>query len=287
MLIVTGASGKLGQRIVAAMLEHVPADQIGVSVRDPGKLAHLAARGVRVRRGDYTDAESLRDAWDGARRVLLVSSNAAASGGDPLAQHAMAIEVARELGVERVLYTAQISTSPDSRFPPGRDHAATEALLADSGLAWTSLRHGFYADSAVEMNARGFARGVIRGPEDGKVSWVTHEDLAEVDALFLAGKAVVDGPTAPLTGAESLDLADLVEIASAVSGRPMERQIISEDTLVDGARRADLSQAVIAVMCGYYRAAKAGEFATVDPTLTRLLGRRPRTMRDVLAAALG
>lgn len=287
MLIVTGASGKLGRRIVEAMLDHVPADQIGVSVRDPGKLPDLAARGIRVREGDYADADSLRRAWNGARRILLVSSNAAAHGGDPLAQHATAIDVARELGVERVLYTAQISTSPDSRFPPGRDHAATEALLSGSGLAWTSLRHGFYADSAVEMNARGFAQGAIRGPEDGKVSWVTHDDLAEVDALFLAGEAVVEGPTAPLTGTEALDLADLAEIASAVSGRPIERQITSEESMVDGAKHADLPQEVIDVMRGYYRAAKAGEFATVDPTLASLLGRPPRTMRDVLTAALG
>ncbi|CUH54103.1 NAD(P)H-binding protein [Shimia marina] len=74
MLIITGASGKLGGLVVEALQRLVTADQIGVSVRDPEKLTDLAARGVRVRRGDYEDADSLRHAWEGASRVLGVCS---------------------------------------------------------------------------------------------------------------------------------------------------------------------------------------------------------------------
>lgn len=97
MLIVTGASGQLGRKIVENLLLAIPAHRIGVSVRDPGKVADLQALGVRVRHGDYEDAESLRHAWEGAERLLLVSSNAAATGGDTLGQHATALRVARDL----------------------------------------------------------------------------------------------------------------------------------------------------------------------------------------------
>lgn len=122
MLIVTGATGQLGKRIVANLLRHVPAQRIGVSVRATDKASDLAAQGVRVRAGDYDRPESLRHAWEGAEQLLLISSNAAASGGDPIAQHANAIAVARELGVARIFYTSQVSASPASLFPPGRDH---------------------------------------------------------------------------------------------------------------------------------------------------------------------
>lgn len=286
MFIVTGASGKLGGLVVDALLHLVSADLIGVSVRDPEKLAGLASRGVRVRRGDYDDAKSLRHAWEGARRVLLVSSNAGASGGDPLKQHETAIAVARELNVERLFYTSQVSSSAQSAFPPGRDHAATEAMLAASGLAWTALRHGFYADSAVGMNARGFRSGTLAGPEDGKVAWTTHEDLAEVDALLLAGRQTFDGATPLLTGSEALDFADLARMASQVTGRTITRQVISEDIMMENAQGAGLPTSVQEIMLGYYRAALAEEFATVDPTLERVLGRKPRPMRDVLAREL-
>nr|WP_272209698.1 NAD(P)H-binding protein [Marinicella sp. W31]MDC2875519.1 NAD(P)H-binding protein [Marinicella sp. W31] len=64
-MIVTGASGQLGRKIVENLLDRVPAKQIGVSVRDPQKVADLKARGVRVQRGDYNDLKSLRLAWEG------------------------------------------------------------------------------------------------------------------------------------------------------------------------------------------------------------------------------
>ncbi len=283
MLIVTGASGKLGSRIVEALLRHVPAEQIGVSVRTPDKLKPLAALGVRVRRGDYDEAESLRHAWQGAERLLLVSSNAAATGGSPLPQHKTAIAVAKELGVRRLLYTSQVASNAQSLFPPGRDHAATEAMLAASGLAWTALRHGFYSDSAVGMNSNGIASGVLVGPVDGKVAWTSHGDLAEVDALLLAGHETIDGATPPLTGSEALDLADLARILSEVTGRTITRQVISEDEMIESATFRSLPANLRSLIAGYFRAARKGEFAVVDPTLQRLLGRPPEVMRNVFS----
>lgn len=286
MFIISGATGQLGRKIVQNLMQLVPAGQIGVSVRDPAKATDLKDAGIRVRQGDYQDAASLRCAWEGAKRLLLVSSNAAASGGDPLAQHARAIAVAKELGVERIFYTSQIASSASSHFPPAHTHSATEEMLAQSGLPWTALRHGFYADSALAMNARGFASGVLAAPVDGKVSWTTHDDLAAADAKLLAGTELFNGPTPPLTGAEALDLADLAQIAQTILGKPVERQEIEDDEMLKSAEASGASAERIAIMMGYYRAARAGEFASVDPTLARLIGRPPQSMRDLLAERL-
>lgn len=286
MFIVTGASGKLGRKVVENLLLRVPATSIGVSVRDPNKVTDLAAKGVRVRSGNFSDAGSLRHAWEGARRLLLISSNAAATGGDPLKQHATAIGVARDIGVERIFYTSQISSSAASQFPPGRDHAATETMLAESGLAWTALRHGFYAGSALMMNKRGFDAGTLEAPEDGKVAWTTHDDLAAVDARLLAGAEVIDGATPPLTGSEALDLADLAELAGKILNKPITRTFTSEENVKAKAKTAGVPDGSIAVMLGYYRAARAGEFAAIDPALARILGRQPETMSMFLRANL-
>ena len=122
------------------------------------------------------------------------------------------------------------------------------------------------------MNMHGFSAGILAAPEDGKVAWTTHDDLAAADAALLAGVEVIDGPTPPLTGSEALDVADLARIATAVMNLPVTRTIIAEADMVAGARSAGVPEGAVAVMVGYYRAARAGEFATIDLTLARLLG---------------
>ncbi len=286
MFVVTGASGLLGRKIIENLLRLVPAERIGVSCRHPEKLADLASLGVRVRKGDFDNSASLRHAWEGADRLLVVSSNAAATGGDAVKQHATAIEVAQQLKVKRVFYTSQIASSSSSLFPPARHHAATEAMLAGSGLAWTALRHGFYAESAMAMNARGLDAGVITGPADGKVSWTTHDDLAAVDAALLASHDVIDGATPPLTGSEAFDLADLAQMATRVLGSPISRALISDEDMRQNAEVAGVPEARIGVMMGYYLAARAGEFAEVNATLANILGREPQTMLAVMTKKL-
>lgn len=286
MLIVTGASGQLGRKIVDKLMLTTPAHRIGVSVRDPSKVADLQGLGVRVRHGDYSDEGSLRHAWEGAERLLLISSNAAATGGDPLAQHATALRAANKVGVTRIFYTSHVASAATSRFPPARHHAATEQMLAQSGLAWTALRHGFYADSGLSMNARGLAAGEIVGPEDGPVAWTTHDDLAAADAALLTSDTVIDGPTPPLTAGEAFTLEELAAIASEASGRPMTRRIVSEQDFEQGLLTAGVPERAIAIISAYYAAAHASEFATVDPMLEALLGRPPVSMRAVIAERL-
>ena len=282
MFIVTGATGQLGRRVVDHLLARIPAARIGVSVRNPGQLSDLAARGVRVRQGDFSDAASLRHAFEGAERVLLVSSNAAATGGDPLGQHRTAIGVATEIGVERLFYTSQMSCAPDSHFAPGRDHAVTEEMLAASGVSWTSMRHGFYASSALDMNKDGLKAGLLAAPEDGKVAWAAHDDLAEADAILLAGETTIDGPTPALTGSETLNLTDLARIAGAVGGRPVHREVLEDEAFRKVMRTRGLPESAVAFLMGYYLAARAGEFAETSPLLAQLLGREPQPMREVM-----
>jgi NAD(P)H dehydrogenase (quinone) len=284
MIIVTGATGQLGRAIVEKLVERVSPNQVGVSVRDPEKAADLTALGVRVRHGDFNDPESLRHAFEGATQVLIVSSNAGASGGDPLAQHRSAIEVARDVGVRRIVYTSHMAASDHSAFPPMLDHHATEEMLRQSGLAWTALRHGFYAESGVMLMGDALKTGVIEAPADGKVSWTAHADLAEAAAIILADEGRYDGPTPPLTGSHSLNFADLAAIASELLGSPVIRQTFMDEELRAKMAARGAPDRAANMALGLYIASRKGEFALVDPTLERLLGRPPVSMREVLAA---
>ena len=283
MIVVTGATGQLGRSIVEQLLKRTPASRIGVSVRDPEKAKGLAALGVRVRRGDFEDAESLRHAFEGASQVLMVSSNAAATGGDPLAQHRRTIDVAKAAGVARIVYTSQIAASATSAFEPALDHAATEAMLQSSGLPFTALRNGFYAASAAMMLGRAISSGELVTPTDGKFSWTAHADLAEAAAIILCDEGRFNGPTPPLTGSVALDFGELCAVASELTGRTIRRVTVSDEDYCANMIKGGAPPKRATFALGMFVASRRGEFATVDPTLERLLGRKPITFKEVLA----
>ena len=168
MIIVTGATGHLGKAIVENLLRRAPGEQIVASARDPRKAADLAARGVEVRTGDFADVDSLTTAFAGADQVLIVSADRL--GEEALQLHRNAIEAAARAGVHRVLYSSHMGARAGSPFMPADQHAGTEAELERSGLAYTALRHGFYAESCLHMIADGLRTGDLRTPEDGPVS---------------------------------------------------------------------------------------------------------------------
>lgn len=281
-MIITGATGKLGEAIVEGLLERVPASQIGVSVREPHKAQALSERGVRVRQGDFTDARSLHHAFDGASLVLIVSSNSLR--GDMVNQHRTAIEAAQTVGCQRVLYTSHMGARLDSAFTPMIDNAATDAILQElSGTAFTSLHNGFYAQSALQLLGGALESGQLIAPEDGPVSWTAHPDLAAAAVLALTQEGELDGITPPLTGSQALDLADIANLASNLTERTITRITVTDAEYRQGLVSYGVPEEQIAVLLGLFAASRQGEFAAVDPTLERLLGRPPMTMRDVLA----
>lgn len=283
MIVVTGATGRLGGLTVERLLERLPASEVGVSVRDPAKAAALAERGVRVRAGDYSDPDGLVTAFEGARTVLLVSGSALGEAG--VRQHADAVEAARRAGVERVVYTSHQCASPGSAFVPGRDHAATEAVLAGSGLAWTSLRDGFHADATGFWLA--MARdGVLRLPQDGPVSWTTHADLAEAAAAVLLEEGRADGPTPPLTGPEALDAAGIAARASGLAAASYRREVVGDEEFVAGLVGHGTPEPVARMLLSMFEASRAGEFDVVDPYLATLVGHPATSVDATLAAAL-
>ncbi len=289
MIVVTGANGTLGNAVVRRLLDHVPVGRVAASVRDPeaDTARDLAGRGVRVRRGDFADPSSLAGAFEGAERVLLVSSNS--SGTDAVRQHRAAVEAAAAAGTERVLYTSHQGSRPNSPFPPMPDHAATEEVLARSGIAYTSLRNGFYAASAVMLLGDAVDSGELRLPADGPVAWTAHADLAEVAARALAGDVLADvtpGPTPPLTGPEALDMAQVAALASEITGRPIRRVVVDDEEYRSGLVGRGVPAAAADMLTGLFTASRRGDFGPADPALAGLLGRPAIGMREVLTGAL-
>lgn len=263
MLVVTGATGALGRAIVQQLLTRVPATEIVASVRDPNK----ADLGVAVRQADFADPASVARAFEGATRVLIVSVPLPTHIAVP--QHRTAIEAARDAGVERIFYTSQMGSDPDSAFPPMRTHAATEDILRGCGVPFTALRNGFYVSSLLGMFGRAIAAGEIRAPEDGPVAWTTHADLAEAAAVAMTTDAL-DGISPPLTASEAVTLDQL----------GVRRVVISDEEY-----RATLPPQFADMLLGMVVASRAGAFARTDPTLARMIGRAPIDVKTALSTS--
>jgi NAD(P)H dehydrogenase (quinone) len=283
MIVVTGANGVLGRGVVERLLDLVPAGGIGVSVRAPESATDLADRGVRVRRGDFTAPETLADAFADAEQVLVVSANTL--GEEARAQHRAAIEGAAAAGAGRILYTSHHGARHDSPFAAAADHAAAEDVLAASGVAWTSLRNGFYANTVPMLLGDAASTGELRLPADGPVAWTTREDLAAAIARLLVDGAP-DGPTAPLTGPDAPDLDEVARIAGGLVGRGIRRVVVADEEYVADQVAHGTPEFYARMMLGMFTASRRGDFAPADPTLAGLVGRSATPVREVLETAL-
>ncbi len=283
MIVVTGATGALNGATVEHLLKRVPAEQIGVSVRDAAKAQHFADRGVRVRQGSYEDQAALRHSFEGAEQVLLVSSND--PHADAVALHRVGIEAAVAAGARRILYTSHQGAGADSPFHPARDHAATEKLLADSGVAWTSLRNGYYAHSLGWLLGPWQQTSTITAPADGPVSWTDRADAAEAAAVILAGDRPFDGPVT-LTARQAVTFDDVAAMASKISDRKVKRIVMDDEEWIATEVAAGTPGPMARMTLTMFQAAREGRFADVDPLLPELLGREPRSVADQLAATM-
>ena len=279
-IAVAGATGALNGDTVEHLLKRVPADQIGVSVRDAAKAQRFADRGVRVRQGSYEDPVALRDSFAGAEQVLLVSGNDPAA--DLIGLHRNAVEAAVAAGAGRILYTSQQAAVPGNPYRPSDVHVATEAILAESGVAWTALRNGAYGPLE-QVLGPWQETGEIARPEDGPVPYTERADVAEAAAVILAGDRSFDGPVT-LTAPTAVTFEDLAEIASDLTGRTIKRTVVDDEQWVADQITAGVPEQTARLMLTWYQASRAGYFAAADPLLAELLGREPRTTADRLAA---
>ncbi|SDS06649.1 Uncharacterized conserved protein YbjT, contains NAD(P)-binding and DUF2867 domains [Brevibacterium siliguriense] len=283
MIIVTGATGILNGAVVEHLLERLPASQIGVSVRDPSRARRFAERGVSVRRGSYDEPNALRESFEGADQVLLVSSNDLSA--DVAAQHRRAIDAAVEAGAQHVLYTSQHAASADSPYLPQTIHAMSEDHLAASGVAWTALRYGFYGDIA-DLVGPWHSTGAVARPADGPFFWVDRRDAGEAAAEILIRGVAYNG-SVDLTPASPITLTDFASAASQLAGRQIERITVGDEEWIAGEVASGVPEAAARFTLTMFQATRIGHFAHSDAQLTELLGREPLSVSEQLADEIG
>jgi NAD(P)H dehydrogenase (quinone) len=287
-IAITGASGQLGRRVAELVLaEHEPRDLI-LATRTPSALAALAARGVDVRYASFDEPRSLRAAFAGAERLLIVSATDLQRRG---AQHRAAIDAACAAGVRHVIYTSGSKPAPPNPAAVAPSHHATELALAASGLAWTVLRNSLYADYQLAEAKHAAASGLlVHNRGDGRIAYVARDDCAAAAAAVLL-RSGHDGAVYDITGAESYTAEALAALYAELGGRPVATRFVDDAAFVAGlvgdAPADDHSRYGAELGASFGRAIREGYLDVCGDAIAKLTGRPARTLREVLEPHFG
>ncbi|PQA75939.1 SDR family oxidoreductase, partial [Rhodoferax sp. TS-BS-61-7] len=282
----TGASGHLGQRVLCHLIDtlKVSPQQVIATTRKPDSLAAWAARGVDVRAADFDNEASLVRAFQGAGRVLLISTDADASG-QRVQQHQRAIAAAENSGVEHLIYTSM----PDPQrslvlFAP--DHAETEAALSASQLSsWTVLRNHWYFENLQMLLPSVMERGGkwFSAAGDGKVADIARDDLALAAAHELANPSP-GKTTYTISGAQAFTAAEQAQQLSSAIGKPIQFIPVSPEDLLRGMIRGGVPEHFAQLLASFDANVAAGQMGHVSADFEKITGRKPQPFADWLAA---
>jgi NAD(P)H dehydrogenase (quinone) len=285
-LLVTGASGHLGRRVVELLLDSPRAKgrKLIAATRSPEKLAELAARGVQVVAVDFDQPSTLQAAFAGVERALIISTDALDRPGHRLEQHQAAVSAARAAGVQHIVYTSLINPGPESAITLAPDHWGTELAIRESGMGYTVLRNNMYTDYLLMSLPHAVSAGkLVNSYGDGAVSYVTREDCAQAAAAALSqsfdGKAVLD-----ITGPAAITQAELAAVVSDATGKPVEYLAVSPETAIQNLQGAGMPLPIAQLLVSFEVAGTRGQLAVTSSAVRELTGKAPQSVREFLNA---
>ena len=217
-ILVIGATGRVGRHVVDQLANRGIA--VRVLTRDPSKADFPPD--VEVAQGDLLDIEALRAAFTGVDAFFLLN----AVTGDEFTQALITLNVARDMGVDRLVYLSVIHADRFVNVPHFAVKSGAERMIEQMGFSATILRASYFIDNEHMVKDVIFNHGVYPMPIGGKgIAMVDTRDIAEVAAIELVRRAQAAGAlpveTINLVGPDTLTGADVAAIWSDVLGRPI------------------------------------------------------------------
>lgn len=277
-LLVTGATGMLGKKVIQALLERVSAEDIVVSIRNPDKADFFKNKGIEVRIADYEDPVSLKAAFENIDKMLLISSQ-----GDEetrIRQHTNALFAAEQSGVNHLIYTS-VSKPEQSTLAVSEVHRQTEQLIKESGLPYTILRNNWYIENEIGMIKNVLAGGpVLTSAGDGRVGWLPRVDYAEAAAEVLATPGH-ENKTYELSG-EPSSYADIAHDLTEILNRRVIVRNVDDRTYQEVLIAYGTPEVMAEFAVEIQQSIRNGDLDIVSNDLPRLIKRPAITLKQSL-----
>ncbi|MBC1187586.1 SDR family oxidoreductase [Kluyvera sichuanensis] len=269
MIAITGATGQLGQHVIANLLNTTAASQLVAVVRNPAKAEALSQKGIVVRQADYGDEAALTKALQGVDKLLIISSSEV---GQRAPQHRNIINAAKAAGVKFIAYTSLLHAD---KSPLGLhvEHVETEKMLADSGIPYALLRNGWYTENYLASAPPALEHGVFIGAAgEGKIASATREDYAAAAARVIAEEGHA-GKVYELAGDHGWTLSELAAELAKQSGKKVVYQNLSQADFAAALKSVGLPDGLADMLADSDVGASKGGLFDDSHTLSKLIGR--------------
>ncbi|MDI3089946.1 SDR family oxidoreductase [Priestia megaterium] len=268
-MLVTGATGKLGTKVIDTLLKTVPANQLAVSVRNPEKAEGLRVQGVDVRQGDFDRPETLDAAFKGIDRLLLISADG--DNETRIRQHTNAVAAAERAGVKFIAYTSIVNAQESKNFL-APTHQATEEAILKTGISYSFLRNNWYLENEIS-SIQGVLAGApwVTSAGNGKVGWALQQDYAEAAATVLSGNGH-ENTIYELSG-KLLSQDELASALSSVLRKEVSVQLVDDATYADIMKGAGVPDFLIPMLVDIQKGIREGTLEIESNDFEKLLGR--------------
>lgn len=278
-IAVTGATGHLGRLVIKSLKERAAGEPIVALVRSSDKAGDLD---VETRSFDYARPDTLAPALVEVDTLLLISSSEV---GQREAQHRNVIAAAKAAGVKRIVYTSLLHADR-SPISLGDEHRATENALANSGIATTILRNGWYAENYTASIPAAIANGAFVGSAgDGRISLATRADYAEAAAVVLTSDGH-EGKTYELAGDNAVTLADLAAEISRQTGRNIPYRDLPMADYAALLKQVGLPEGVAESLAAWDVDASNDALFDDSHQISKLIGRPTTPLADAVRSAI-
>jgi NAD(P)H dehydrogenase (quinone) len=281
MILVTGSTGHFGKATIDFLLKKIPSSGIAALARDKNKAADLAAKGIDIRTGDYTDFDSMVKAFTGIEKLLLISSN---DMNDRGGQHVNAVNAAQKAGVKHIVYTsADIKDPLQSAIAFITDgHVKAENQIKNSGMTYTILKNNLYAECIpMFLGEKLPETGVFFPAGTGRTPFAARIDMAEAAAHVLT----TDGhgnEEYSISSDTSYSFSDVADILSEISGRKIPYLNPTKEVFTEQLIKAGIPEMYVGFTAAFAEAIRRDEFNLPGTTLESLLGRKPMSLKAFL-----
>lgn len=274
MILLTGATGKIGRELVQYLTSRKREFKVMVRSRDAEKA--FDGTGIKVAHGDFERSGSYLDALTGVKQVFLLTT----PQPDIVRMEGDFLKACKTKGVQHVVRVSAMGANPWASSALTRCHGRCEAQLEDSGIPWTLLRPTVFMQNLVAFMGPTVAKeSTLYTPAgDARMPWVDTRDIAAV-----AGTALTtQGPpnrVYEITGPESLTYADVAERLSNAVGRHIAYVNVPDGAALQSMLGMGMSSWLAEGMITLYHMFKAnGATALCLDTVERITSQPPRTL---------